>query len=372
MATKRDYYEVLGVSKSASEQDFKRSYRKLAHQYHPDKNPGDKEAEEKFKEASEAYAVLSDAQKKAQYDRYGHEGLRGMGGMDGDYSVNVQDIFGDIFSDFFGGRQRQDRGIRGNDLEYQLSIEFEEAAFGVSKKVKIVRKEACATCKSSGCKAGTHPSECHTCHGEGEIRVSRGFFAMAQTCPTCHGARTVINSPCKTCRGERRVNKEKEVQVKVPAGIDSGTQLRFVEEGEEGLDGGRSGDLYVAISIKKHPIFKRNGNQVICEVPISFPQAALGCKIDVPTLDGRVVMQIPAGTQTGSVFRIKNKGIPHLGSKEPKTDRGDELVKVNLEVPRKLTKHQREILENFQDSGKEEHLPEKKGFFEKVKELFDT
>lgn len=371
MVQKRDYYEVLSVSRDAGERDLKASYRKLAHQYHPDKNAGDSVAEERFKEASEAYAVLSDPEKRAQYDRFGHAGLNGAG-ADG-FSVNIQDIFGDIFGEFFGGggrrRGQSSKGQAGADLRYDLEISFTEAAFGTEKELRIHRKEACNTCKGSGAKAGSRPIPCRTCGGFGEVRVSQGFFAVAQTCPACRGSGQTISDPCTDCKGSRFSNVERTLQVKIPAGVDSGMQLRVSGEGEGGLQGGSRGDLYVFISVAEHPLFKRNENDVICEVPISFTQAALGAKIEVPTLDGKVSFDIPAGTQTGAVFRLPKKGIPHLKSKKENA-RGDQLVQVNLEVPKNLSSQQKNLLKEFANLSGEDSLPGHKGFLDKVKELF--
>ncbi len=368
MAEKRDLYEVLGVSKDADERELKASYRKLAHQHHPDKNPGDKVAEEKFKEASLAYTVLSDPEKRAQYDRFGHAGL-GTQGAD-DYSANVQDIFGSIFGDLFGGgARRRGQGERGADLQYTLQISFEEAAFGVEKEVTIPRKEACQTCKGSGAKAGTKPIPCRTCAGLGEVRVTQGFFAIAQTCPSCHGSGQMISDPCQDCKGSRTKEVQRQLAVKVPPGVDEGMQLRFTGEGEGGMQGGGRGNLYVVISIAPHALFTREDDKVICEIPISFTQAALGAKIEVPTLDGKVSMQIPAGTQTGAVFRLAKKGIPHLRQGRGES-RGDQLVKVHLEVPKHLTRRQKDLLIEFADQSGEENLPVHQGFLNKVKEIF--
>lgn len=368
-AQKGDYYEILGVSRDANESELKKAYRKLAHKYHPDKNPGDKKAEEKFKEASEAYAVLSDAQKRAQYDRFGHSG---MGGMGDDFAagINIQDIFGDIFGDFFGGGQTRSRvrRERGADLRYHLDISFEEAAFGVEKDILIERLDSCGTCNGNGAKPGTSKKTCTTCRGSGEVRMQKGFFAISQTCPACKGQGSVITDPCKDCNGSGRVKTERKIKVKVPAGIESGMQLRYTGEGESGINGGSRGDLYVAVEVAKHPIFERENSNVLCEVPISFVAAALGSKIEVPTLDGKVQMSIPAGAQSGSVFRLKERGMKSM--RGPSHKRGDQLVKIKVEVPKKLTNRQKELLEEFAEISQEECHPEHKGFFEKVRELF--
>ncbi len=372
---KEDYYEILGVSRDATESELKSAYRKLAHKYHPDKNPGDKEAEEKFKKASVAYGVLSDAQKRAQYDRFGHAGMGGGGGAE-DFAggVNIQDIFGDIFGDFFGGgggggSRKRSRAERGSDLRYHLSIKFEEAAFGVEKEISIKRKESCGTCEGSGAKPGTKRETCHSCHGAGEIRMQKGFFAISQACPTCNGQGSRVSDPCTACKGSGRQAMVRKLKVKVPAGIEEGVQLRYVGEGEGGVQGGPRGDLYVAVVIDPHPIFTRDGTNVLCEVPISFVSATLGAKIDVPTLDGRVSMNIPAGTQTGSVFRLKEKGIVRMRG-DHNNKRGDQLVTVKVEVPKKLSQRQKDLLKEFSDLSQEETHPEHKGFFEKVRELF--
>jgi len=367
VADKRDYYEVLGVSKDTDERTLKKAYHKLALQFHPDKNPGDKAAEEKFKEASEAYGVLADADKRAHYDRFGHAPDLAQHGAQG---VNIQDIFGDLFGDIFGGGGGRGRGrggaSRGSDLRFHLEVSFEEAAFGAQKEIGIPRLEDCVTCTGSGAKPGTKVKSCTQCGGTGEIRVAQGFFAIAQTCRACGGAGRVVESPCSDCRGRGQREQERQLSVKVPPGVNEGTRLRFVGEGEAGRAGGPRGDLYVVLSIAEHPLFSREEQDVICEVPISFTQAALGCSLDVPTLDGKVSMKVPSGTQPGSVFRLRNKGIPHLRG----PGRGDQLVRVRIEVPKKLNSEQQELLEKFAAASNEEVHPENKSFFDKVKELF--
>lgn len=372
MPEKRDYYEVLGVPRDADDRALKKAYRSLAHQYHPDKNPGDKASEEKFKEASEAYAVLADPEKRAHYDRFGHAEMPGFGGGfsgQGPYGVNIQDIFGDIFGDLFGGGgpgRRRGGASRGSDLRYHMEVTFEEAAFGASKDITIPRLEECATCSGSGAAAGSKPKVCNTCGGAGEIRVTQGFFAIAKTCPQCGGAGKVVDKPCADCEGRGQKEQPRTLTVKVPAGVNEGTRLRFVGEGEAGRGGGPRGDLYVVLAIKDHPLFTRDDENVLCEVPISFPQAALGCTLEVPTLDGKVQMKIPSGTQPGAIFRLKNKGIPHLRGQ----GRGDQLVKVRLEVPKELDEEQRGLLEKFAAASGDAVHPEHKSFFDKVKELF--
>lgn len=366
MSEKRDYYEVLGVERDADDRVLKKAYHKLALQYHPDKNPGDKAAEENFKECSEAYAVLSDADKRAHYDRFGHAPEMG-GASAQQYAVNLQDIFGDLFGDLFGGRRGGRSGAaRGSDLRFHLEISFEEAAFGAQKDVTIPRLEDCSTCSGSGAKPGTKVKPCPQCGGAGEIRVAQGFFAIAQTCRACGGAGRVVETPCVDCRGKGQKEQERQLAVKVPAGVNEGTRLRFVGEGEGGRGGGPRGDLYVVIAIKEHPLFSREEQDVICEIPLSFAQAALGCSLEVPTLDGKVSMKVPSGTQPGAVFRLRNKGIPALRG----SGRGDQLVKVRLEVPKKLSKEQEKLLEQFAAASNPDNHPENKSFFDKVKELF--
>jgi molecular chaperone DnaJ len=367
---KRDYYEVLGVQKNVNPQDLKSAFRKVALQYHPDRNPGNQEAEEKFKEASEAYEVLSDPERRARYDRFGHAGgaagagFEGFGGFQG---VNINDIFGDIFGEIFGGGRGRGRGTgRGADLRYNLEITFEEAAFGCRPKVPIPRPKKCETCTGSGSKSGMPPKPCTTCGGAGEVRFTQGFFAVSRTCSDCNGTGAVIPDPCSKCRGSGKVPSEEVLEVNIPAGVDNGTRVRLSGMGEPGDRGGQAGDLYVTVIVREHPLFQREDYEVFCEVPISFTQAALGAKIDVPTLDGKVKMTIPTGTQSGKVFRLKGKGIPHLHSQQ----RGDQHVRVIIETPTELSSKQRELLEKFAELSGEESHPQSKSFFAKVKELF--
>ncbi|HLL02505.1 MAG TPA: molecular chaperone DnaJ [Myxococcaceae bacterium] len=367
---KRDYYEVLGVQKNVNPQDLKSAFRKVALQYHPDRNPGNQEAEEKFKEASEAYEVLSDPERRARYDRFGHAGgaagagFEGFGGFQG---VNINDIFGDIFGEIFGGGRGRGRGTgRGADLRYNLEISFEEAAFGCRPKVPIPRPKKCETCTGSGSKSGMPPKPCTTCGGAGEVRFTQGFFAVSRTCSDCNGTGAVIPDPCTKCRGSGKVPSEEVLEVNIPAGVDNGTRVRLSGMGEPGDRGGQAGDLYVTVIVREHPLFQREDYEVFCEVPISFTQAALGAKIDVPTLDGKVKMTIPTGTQSGKVFRLKGKGIPHLHSQQ----RGDQHVRVIIETPTELSSKQRELLEKFAELSGEESHPQSKSFFAKVKELF--
>ncbi|TMA27277.1 MAG: molecular chaperone DnaJ [Deltaproteobacteria bacterium] len=368
---KRDYYEVLGVSRSATAQELKSAFRKLAIQFHPDKNEGDKASEEKFKECSEAYEILADPEKRARYDRFGHQAPGGFGPspFEAGFTGNINDIFGDIFGEIFGQRGRSRGGKqRGSDLRYNLEVSFTEAAFGSEAKVKIPRHKQCSTCHGSGAKAGTGPKTCPTCHGAGELRMTQGFFQISRTCGHCQGTGKVITDPCATCRGAGKVETESVLTVKVPPGVDTGTRLKLTGEGEPGERGGPPGDLYVVVHVQEHPIFIREDTEVICEVPIIFTQAALGSTIEVPTLDGKVKMKIPSGTQSGKVFRLRGKGIPHLNGYQ----RGDQHVRVTVEVPEKLSKKQRELLEQFASIAGEESHPQSKSFFAKVKELFGT
>jgi molecular chaperone DnaJ len=367
-AQKRDYYEVLGVPKNVSPQELKSAYRKVALQYHPDRNPGNQEAEDKFKEASEAYEVLSDEEKRARYDRFGHSGnpFEGVGG--GGFSgVNLNDIFGDIFGEIFGGgRQKRGGGrTRGSDLRYNLEITFEEAAFGCEVSVKVPKPKRCEVCQGSGSKDG-QVRTCPTCGGQGEMRFTQGFFAVSRPCNQCEGRGQVITDPCVKCRGKGKYDAESQLAVKIPPGVNTGTRVRLTNEGEPGDHGGPSGDLYVVIHVKEHPLFVREEYEVLCEMPISFTQAALGAQIDVPTLDGKMKMKIPAGTQTGKVFRLKAKGVPHLHG----GGRGDQHVRVTVEVPTELNGKQRELLEKFAEISGEDTHPQSRSFFEKVRELF--
>jgi molecular chaperone DnaJ len=374
---KRDYYEVLGIARTCTPQEMKSAYRKLAIQFHPDKNPGNAEAEEKFKECTEAYEVLSDAEKRARYDRYGHAAPGGFGGGGAEGFSNINDIFGDIFGEMFGGGGRgRPRGggggnqrARGQDLRYNLTISFTEAAFGTEAKMKIPRHKSCETCKGLGAKPGTTAKTCPGCHGSGELRMTQGFFQISRTCAQCAGTGKVITDPCVTCRGQGKVASETNLSVKIPPGVDTGTRLKLSGEGEPGERGGVPGDLYVVVSVEEHPIFVREDTEVICEVPVNFTQAALGATIEVPTLDGKVRMKIPAGSQSGKVFRLRGKGFPALGGG---AQRGDQHVRVTVEVPGTLTKKQREILEQFAAISGEDAHPQQKGFFAKVRELFGS
>lgn len=371
---KRDYYEVLGVGRDADEATLKSAYRKLAHQYHPDKNQGDQAAEEKFKELTEAYAVLSDADKRARYDQFGFAG--GGGGGDDPFGfgrggASINDIFGEIFGEMFGGaaaggRRRQQRA-RGNDFRYHLELTLEEAAFGVEKVLDIPKARRCEPCGGSGAKPGTQPRTCPTCGGTGELRLTQGFFSIARTCHHCQGAGRVIVDKCGACSGAGSVREVTRVSVKIPPGVDTGTRVRSTGDGEPApVPGGQPGDLYVVIQVKEHAIFQRQGTEVVCEVPISFVQAALGGTIDVPTLDGPVKHKLSAGTQTGATFKLKGKGIPVLQG----SGRGDHHVVVVVETPTHLTREQKALLEKFEElSGGETH-PRSRSFWEKAADLW--
>lgn len=370
MAHKHDYYEVLSVSRSASEEEIKKAYRRLAMKYHPDRNPGDKTAEEHFKEASEAYQVLSDPERRAQYDRFGHAAFEqgaGFGGFDFS-AAGFEDVFSDIFGDFFGtGRGRgRTRARRGEDLRYDLEISFEEAMRATERVINVPRLAACDACNGKGTKDGTARATCAACHGSGQLRFQQGFFTIAKTCGQCNGQGTVIKDPCRSCAGSGVMQKTQSLSIKIPAGVDTGSRLKLRGEGESGRNGGPPGDLYIVINVREHALFTRHDNDIICEVPISFPQAALGAEIEVPTLEGKIKMKVPHGTQSGAVLKLKGKGAPDLHGR----GRGDELVRVIVETPRKLTHRQRELLEEFARNSGEEVNPLSKGFLDKVKEMF--
>ena len=379
MADKRDFYEVLGVKKDSSEADLKKAFRSMAKKYHPDVNPGDKTAEAKFKEVNEAYDILSDSQKRARYDQFGHAGVDpnasagpfgGFGGADFD--------LGDIFDSFFGGggfgsrsSSRSRNGAqRGADLKQRIEITFEEAAFGVEKELSVSRKEKCGKCNGTGAREGSSPVTCTACHGTGQTQVRQntpfGQFSTISECGVCHGEGKIISNPCAQCNGSGTIRKSSRIEVKIPGGIDNGQSISLRGEGEPGSKGGPSGDLYVTVSVKKHPLFTRDGADVVCEMPITFVQAALGSEVEVPTLDGKVKYAIPEGTQTGTVFRLKNKGIPHLRG----NGRGDQFVRTIIEVPKKLNEKQKKILRDFADLSGDEVHDMRRGFFDKMRQTF--
>ena len=366
----RDYYEILEVSKSATEQELKRAYRKLAMKYHPDRNPNDKTAEAKFKEASEAYEILSDTQKRAAYDQFGHAGVnQGSSGGFNSAQGGFGDIFGDlgdIFGDMFGGRSRQGaRARRGADLQYQIQITLEEAVHGVTKKIKIPTYVSCKHCHGTG---GSGKKTCTTCGGVGAVRMSQGVFSVQQTCPSCHGNGWTIKEPCQYCHGSGREKEVKSLSVKIPPGIDNGDRIRLAAEGEAGEHGAPAGDLYVEVSVRPHPIFERNGSDLYCEVPVSFSMACLGGEIDVPTIDGKVKLKIPSETQTGKMFRLRGKGIKALRG----NSMGDLMCKVTVETPVNLNSEQKALLEQFATSLGEHHnhAPKSKSWFDNVKAFF--
>jgi molecular chaperone DnaJ len=371
--SKRDYYEVLGVNRDASEEEIKKAYRKLAMKHHPDRNPDNPKSEGLFKEAKEAYEVLSDAGKRGAYDQYGHAGIdprAGMGaGAAGAGFGSFADAFGDIFGDIFGAGRQRSNVYRGADLRYNLEISLEEAARGTETRVRIPTMEECGTCGGSGAKPGTQPMACPTCGGQGQVRITQGFFSIQQTCPKCHGRGKVVQSPCATCNGAGRVKRQKTLSVKIPAGVDEGDRIRLSGEGEAGVNGGPSGDLYVVIHIRAHEVFSREGNDLHCEMPISLTKAALGGEIEIPTLDGYAKIKIPLETQTGKVFRLRGKGIKGVRS----NTYGDLLCHVVVETPVNLTPRQKELLQeleeiNDRDSGR--HNPRAKSWMDRVKEFF--
>jgi molecular chaperone DnaJ len=373
---KRDYYTVLGVNRDASEEAIKKAFRKLAMKHHPDRSPDEKGAEEKFKEAKEAYEVLTDPRKRAAYDQFGHAGVdpsAGFGSRGGgpEGFGGFSDAFGDIFGEIFGAT-RGGRGggvYRGADLRYNLELGLEEAARGTEAKIRIPTLDECDTCHGSGAKPGTQPKQCPSCHGRGEVRVSQGFFSIQQTCPTCHGTGKIVSDPCAACHGAGRVKKHKTLSVKIPAGVDQDDRIRLSGEGEAGMNGGPPGDLYVVVNLKPHSVFRRDGADLHCEMPISFATAALGGEIEIPTLDGHAKVKVPAETQSGQVFRLRNKGIrPVRGSVT-----GDLYCHVAVETPVKLTARQKELLREFEainENDPESHNPRAKSFMDKVRDFF--
>jgi molecular chaperone DnaJ len=370
---KRDYYEVLGVNRDASEDDIKKAYRRLAMKWHPDRNPDNPKAEEHFKEAKEAYEVLSDPQKRPAYDQYGHAGVNPQAGAGfGQGQAGFGDIFSDIFGEIFGGGGRGGRSnvYRGADLRYNLEISLEQAAHGFETKIRIPTLAECATCHGSGAKPGTQPQTCTTCRGAGQVRVSQGPFSMAQTCPRCHGTGKMIAHPCGSCAGAGRTKHQKTLSVKIPAGVDEGDRVRLTGEGEAGVNSGPAGDLYVQVHLKPHPVFQRDHDDLHCEMPVSFATAALGGEIEIPTLDGSARIKVPHETQSGKTFRLRGKGIKGVRSSAP----GDLFCHVVVETPVDLTARQKELLVEFEaisqkDSGR--HNPRAKGWFDKVKEFFE-
>ena len=374
---KRDYYEILGVERGADEVEVKKAYRRVAMKHHPDRNAGDAASEEKFKEANEAYEVLSDAQKRATYDQFGHAGLDGQGGGGfgggcGGGGANFSDIFGDVFGDIFGQAAGRGRSgpQRGADLRYNLEIDLEDAVHGSTVKIRVPTLETCEECSGSGARRGSSPVSCTTCGGAGQIRMQQGFFSVQQTCPNCRGKGKMIKDPCSGCHGRGRVEKQKTLSVKIPPGVDTGDRIRLAGEGEAGPDGGGSGDLYVQVAVRPHAIFQRDGKHLYAEVPISFADAALGGELEVPTLEGRVKLRVPPETQTGKLFRLRGKGVkPVRGGAV-----GDLLCRVVVETPVNLTKKQKDLLGEFQASlgeSNQKHSPRKTSWFEGVKSFFD-
>lgn len=369
---KRDYYEVLGVSRTASTEEIKKAYRRLAMKHHPDRNKDDQDAGSKFKEAKEAYEVLHDPDKRATYDRFGHDGMRGSPGAGGFGAEGFGDIFGDVFGDIFGGggRHRGSQVFRGADLGYELRLDLEEAVSGDTVTIDVPTQVTCESCDGSGAKKGTEPIKCSTCGGVGQVRMQQGFFSIQQTCPACKGAGTVVSDPCDECHGRGRVRKTKTLSVKVPAGVDDGDRIRLSGEGEAGRNGGPPGDLYVEVRVNPHKIFSRAGSDLSCEVPISMATAALGGEVELPTLDGHVSLKVPAGTQSGKTFRLRGKGVTTV--RDPRV--GDLFAKVAVETPVHLTPEQKEQLRRFDDSiraGGEKHSPRAGGWLDTVKRFFD-
>ena len=366
---KRDYYDILGINRDASEEDLKKAYRRLAMKHHPDRNPDNPKAEEQFKEAKEAYEILSDPQKRTTYDQYGHAGINqnsGMGGGAGGFN----DAFGDVFGDIFGGNARGRSNVyRGADLQYNLEISLEDAARGTESRIRVPSQEECATCHGTGARPGTEPITCPTCGGHGQVRMQQGFFSLQQTCPKCHGTGKVIPMPCVDCHGAGRIKQHKTLSVRIPSGVDNGDRIRLSGEGEPGHNQGPSGDLYVVIHLKPHTVFQREHNDLHCEMPVSFTTAALGGEIEIPTLEGHAKIKIPAETQTGKVFRLRGKGIQGVRAHAP----GDLLCHVMIETPVNLTERQKELLRELEDINRTDdarHSPKAKSFMEKVKAFF--
>jgi len=376
MTTKRDYYKILDVPRNATEAEIKKAYRRLAMKYHPDRNPNDKEAEEKFKEVKEAYEVLTDPEKRAAYDQFGHAGVEAAarGGRPGGFGPGdaFADIFGDVFGDIFGGgRRARTQVFRGADLRYELELDLEQAVFGHTVEIKVPKLVECDSCNGTGAAKGSAPVTCDTCGGSGQVRIAQGFFQLQQTCPRCRGVGTIIRNPCDRCHGQGRVRRTKKLSVKVPAGVDTGDRIRLTGEGEAGRNGGPPGDLYVEITVREHPIFERDGEHLSCELPISFATAALGGTLTVPTLDGEVTIKIPPETQSGRVFRLREKGVKPVRGGQ----RGDLFCRVVVETPVNLTAEQRELIRKLDESLKREsgkHAPRATGFLEGVKRFFSS
>jgi len=369
--SKRDYYEVLGVGKDAADQEIKGAYRELAKRFHPDRNPDDPVAEERFKEASEAYSVLSDAQKRAAYDRFGHAGLQGAGGggFNPEQFADFSDILGDFFGfgDLFGGGgRRRSRAQRGEDVRYDLEISFEDAMFGMAAEIQVPRMEMCGHCRGSGSEPGSGPSQCPTCKGRGEMLYQQGFLSIRRTCSTCNGSGQIIRNPCSECRGQGYRQVQHKLKVNIPAGVDDGNRLRLSGEGQPGVQGGPAGDLYVFLKVKAHAFFERQEHNLHCTIPINIAQAALGCEIQVPTLHEPEKLRIPEGTQNGAQFRLRGKGVPILNS----SGRGDIFVHIQVKMPTRLNREQRKLLEQLRDTLPVDNRPAEKGLFEKVKDYF--
>jgi molecular chaperone DnaJ len=374
--SKRDYYKVLDVPKTATESEIKKAYRRMAMKFHPDRNPNDKEAEERFKEAKEACEVLTDAQKRAAYDQYGHAGVEAAGrGRGGGFGADAfSDIFGDVFGDIFGAARRGEgrtQQFRGADLRFELELDLDQAVFGHGAEIEVPRLSECETCHGSGSAKGSSAAACDTCGGSGQIRISQGFFQLQQTCPRCRGNGTIIKNPCDTCLGQGRVRRNRKLSVKVPAGVDTGDRIRLSGEGEAGRNGGPPGDLYVEISVREHAIFERDGEHLSCEVPVSFATATLGGTVEVPTLDGDVTLKVPPETQSGRVFRLRDKGVkPVRGG-----SRGDLFCRVVVETPVHLSAEQRELIRKLDETLRKDrnrHAPREHGFFEGVRRFFST
>lgn len=363
---KRDYYEVLEVTRQSSDEEIKKSYRRLAIQFHPDRNPGDKSAEDKFKEINEAYQILSDARKRQAYDQFGHAGLGGAGGFEQGFNGSFSDIFDNIFGDIFGGGAGGGGASAGVDLRYNLEITFEEAAFGVDKKISFEKETSCDTCTGTGAKPGTKPKPCKTCRGTGQVRFNQGFFTLTRTCSSCYGRGAIIEDRCSDCGGSGRRKKPVQVAVKIPAGIDSDQRLRLRGEGEIGEPGGRAGDLYVIVRVKEHPLFRREDEHVILDLPITFVQASLGAELEVPTLGGKMSIEIPAGIQPGELIRLRGKGIKRLNG----SGHGDQILRVLVETPTKLSAKQRELLKEFAEESERGSQPTIDRFLQKFKEMF--